>query len=67
MATYLFIWPTRSVLLPEWAKRGVGMMDDSTNPMQRKAWERPTLYRLDAADAQKTTAGKLNDGMNNKS
>lgn len=43
------------------------MMNDSTNPMHRKAWERPTLYRLDAADAQKTTAGKLNDGMNNKS
>lgn len=33
----------------------------------RQAWERPVLHRLDAADAQMTTAGLLNDGAANKS
>lgn len=43
------------------------MMNDSKKAGGRQAWERPTLYRLDAADAQKTTAGKLNDTKVNKS
>lgn len=33
----------------------------------RQSWERPVLHRLDAADAQMTTAGALNDGAANKS
>jgi len=46
---------------------GVGMMNDSSSKRVRQAWERPALYKLDAADAQKTTAGKLNDSVANKS
>lgn len=42
-------------------------MNDSRNVTHRKTWERPTLYRLDAADAQHTTMGALNDGMTSKS
>ena len=33
----------------------------------RQSWERPVLHRLDAADAQMTTVGLLNDGAANKS
>jgi hypothetical protein len=42
-------------------------MNDSKKAGSRQIWERPTLYRLDAADAQQTTAGVANDGMNTKS
>lgn len=43
------------------------MMNDSSSKRVRQAWERPALYKLDAADAQKTTSGKLNDSVANKS
>lgn len=43
------------------------MMNDSKNLKAGRIWERPTLYRLDAADAQATTMAALNDGMANKS
>ena len=33
----------------------------------RQQWERPVLHNLDAADAQMTTKGALNDGSANKS
>jgi hypothetical protein len=42
-------------------------MNDSNKMQTRKAWERPTLYRLDAADAQAVINSKTNDGMNNMS
>jgi|SwirhisoilCB3_FD_contig_51_2476069_length_205_multi_7_in_0_out_0_1 hypothetical protein len=42
-------------------------MNDSKKVEAGRIWERPTLYRLDAADAQLTGAAKVNDGMNNKS
>lgn len=43
------------------------MKNDAKNVRARQAWERPTLYRLDAADAQMTTVAALNDGAANKS
>jgi hypothetical protein len=43
------------------------MKIEASNVGARQAWERPTLYRLDAADAQMTTVGALNDGAANKS
>ena len=33
----------------------------------RQTWERPVLLTVDAADAQMTTKGALNDGADNKS
>jgi hypothetical protein len=43
------------------------MMNDSTSQV-RQNWERPALYRLDAADAQTTTTNPAaNDGMAAKS
>lgn len=33
----------------------------------RGQWQRPVLQKLDAADAQATTKGSLNDGASNKS
>jgi hypothetical protein len=42
-------------------------MNDSRKIATRQTWERPLLHRLDAADAQSTVAGALNDGMVAKS
>jgi hypothetical protein len=43
------------------------MMNDSKSQV-RQNWERPALYRLDAADAQNTTVNPAsNDGKASKS
>jgi hypothetical protein len=43
------------------------MMNEFTSQV-RQNWERPALYRLDAADARNTNSHVgVNDGSNNKS
>lgn len=44
----------------------MGMKNESQNA-QRKVWERPVLYRMDAADAQGPVMGSGADGMANMS
>ena len=46
---------------------GIMGMKNESPKAQRKTWDRPMLYRMDAADAQGPVMGSGADGMANMS
>lgn len=59
--------PDARLLHPVTNLYGIMAMKNESPKVQRKTWERPALYRMDAADAETAVNSMTNDGMPNMS